>query len=62
VIRQLLKSLSMQTYPIENFEIIIVDDSTDDTFDKILKFSAGLKNVKAIHRGTREGWKGGSTQ
>lgn len=60
VIRQLLKSLSMQTYPIENFEIIIVDDSTDDTFDKILKFSAGLKNVKAIHRGTREGWKGGA--
>jgi glycosyltransferase involved in cell wall biosynthesis len=35
----------MQTYPTENFEIIIVDDSTDDTFDKILKFSAGLKKL-----------------
>jgi cellulose synthase/poly-beta-1,6-N-acetylglucosamine synthase-like glycosyltransferase len=60
VISRLLKSFSKQIYPKDNFEIIIVDDSTDDTFDKILKFSGSLPNLKATHRISREGWKGGA--
>ena len=60
VISRLIKSFSRQTYPSDRFEIIIVDDSTDDTFDKILELSKGLPNLKAIHRDSREGWKGGA--
>jgi glycosyltransferase involved in cell wall biosynthesis len=50
----------MQTYPANKFEIIIADDSNDTTFDKILKFSSDLPNLKAIHRDRRDGWKGGA--
>ncbi len=60
VIARFLKTCSTQTYPAVKFEVVIVDDSTDDTFDKILKFSSDLPNLKAIHRDNRDGWKGGA--
>ncbi|RLI07863.1 hypothetical protein DRO32_03240 [Candidatus Bathyarchaeota archaeon] len=43
----------------DNYEVIVVDDSTDETVEKLGKWARHPK-VKVIHRGRREGWKGGA--
>lgn len=60
VIERLLKSFAALSYPTDRFEIIIVDDSTDDTYQKIQKMLSELQNLKVIHRDNRAGWKGGA--
>ena len=60
VIERLLKSFAALTYPNDKFEIIIVDDSTDDTYQKIQGMSGNFQNLKIIHRDNRAGWKGGA--
>lgn len=60
VIERLLKSFAALSYPTDRFEIIIVDDSTDDTYQKIQSMSSDLQNLKVIHRDNRTGWKGGA--
>jgi cellulose synthase/poly-beta-1,6-N-acetylglucosamine synthase-like glycosyltransferase len=60
VIERLLKSFAALSYPTDRFEIIIVDDSTDDTYQKIQIMSSDLQNLKVIHRDNRAGWKGGA--
>src|SRR5919112_6111113 len=60
VIERLLKSFAALSYPSDRFEIIIVDDSTDDTYQKIQTMSSDLQNLKVIHRDNRAGWKGGA--
>jgi cellulose synthase/poly-beta-1,6-N-acetylglucosamine synthase-like glycosyltransferase len=60
VIERLLKSLAALSYPTDRFEIIIVDDSTDDTYEKIQTMLPRLRNLKAIHKDNRAGWKGGA--
>jgi cellulose synthase/poly-beta-1,6-N-acetylglucosamine synthase-like glycosyltransferase len=60
VIERLLKSFAALSYPTDRFEIIIVDDSTDDTYQKIQTRSSDLQNLKVIHRDNRAGWKGGA--
>jgi cellulose synthase/poly-beta-1,6-N-acetylglucosamine synthase-like glycosyltransferase len=60
VIERLLKSFAALSYPADRFEIIIVDDSTDDTYQKIQTMSSALRNLKVIHRDNRAGWKGGA--
>jgi cellulose synthase/poly-beta-1,6-N-acetylglucosamine synthase-like glycosyltransferase len=55
-----LKSFAALSYPTDRFEIIIVDDSTDDTYQKIQTMSSDLQNLKVIHRDNRAGWKGGA--
>jgi cellulose synthase/poly-beta-1,6-N-acetylglucosamine synthase-like glycosyltransferase len=60
VIERLLKSFISLSYPPDRFEIIIVDDSTDDTYQKIQTMSSELQNLKVIHRKNRSGWKGGA--
>jgi cellulose synthase/poly-beta-1,6-N-acetylglucosamine synthase-like glycosyltransferase len=60
VIERLLKSFAALSYPTDRFEIIIVDDSTDDTCQKIQTMSYDLQNLKVIHRDNRAGWKGGA--
>jgi cellulose synthase/poly-beta-1,6-N-acetylglucosamine synthase-like glycosyltransferase len=60
VIERLLKSFAALSYPNDRFEIIIVDDSTDDTYQKIQTRLSDLGNLKAIHRDNRAGWKGGA--
>ena len=60
VIERLLKSFAALSYPTDRFEIIIVDDSTDDTYQKIQTMSPDLQNLKVIHRDNRAGWKGGT--
>jgi cellulose synthase/poly-beta-1,6-N-acetylglucosamine synthase-like glycosyltransferase len=60
VIERLLKSFAALSYPTDRFEIIIVDDSTDDTYQKIQTRLSDLQNLKVIHRDNRAGWKGGA--
>jgi cellulose synthase/poly-beta-1,6-N-acetylglucosamine synthase-like glycosyltransferase len=60
VIERLLKSFAALSYPTDRFEIIIVDDSIDDTYQKIQTMSSDLQNLKVIHRDNRAGWKGGA--
>ena len=60
VIERLLKSFAALSYPTDRFEIIIVDDSTDDTYQKIQTMSSDLQNLKVIHRDNRAWWKGGA--
>lgn len=60
VIERLLKSFAALSYPTDRFEIIIVDDSTDDTYQKIQTMLSDLQNLKVIHRDNRAGWKGGA--
>lgn len=55
-----MKSFAALSYPTDRFEIIIVDDSTDDTYQKIQTMSSDLQNLKVIHREDRAGWKGGA--
>ena len=60
VIERLLKSFADLSYPTDRFEIIIVDDSTDDTYQKIQTMLSQLQNLKVIRRDNRAGWKGGA--
>jgi cellulose synthase/poly-beta-1,6-N-acetylglucosamine synthase-like glycosyltransferase len=60
VIERLLKSFAALTYPTDRFEIMIVDDSSDDTYQKIQSMLADFRNLKVIHRDNRAGWKGGA--
>ena len=43
----------------DNFEVVVVDDSTDETV-RILRRWAKHPKVKVIHREHRTGWKGGA--
>jgi cellulose synthase/poly-beta-1,6-N-acetylglucosamine synthase-like glycosyltransferase len=60
VIERLLKSFAALSYPTDRFDIIIVDDSTDDTYQKIQTMLSDLQNLKVAHRDNRAGWKGGA--
>jgi cellulose synthase/poly-beta-1,6-N-acetylglucosamine synthase-like glycosyltransferase len=60
VIDRLLNSFVALSYPKDKFEIIIVDDSTDDTYQKIQSRLPDLQNLKVVHRENRAGWKGGA--
>ena len=60
VIERLLKSFAALSYPTDRFEIIIVDDSVDDTYQKIQSMLTNFRNLKVIHRDNRTGWKGGA--
>ncbi len=60
VIDRLLNSFVALSYPNDRLEIIIVDDSTDDTYHKIQTRLPDLHNLKVIHRENRTGWKGGA--
>jgi hypothetical protein len=60
IIDRLLNSFVALSYPNDRFEIIIVDDSTDDTYLKIQTRLPDLQNLKVVHRENRAGWKGGA--
>ncbi len=60
VIERLLKSFVGLTYPTDRFEIMIIDDSSDDTYQKIQSMLLHFQNLKVIHRDSRAGWKGGA--
>ncbi|AFU60189.1 putative glycosyl transferase, family 2 [Candidatus Nitrososphaera gargensis Ga9.2] len=60
VIRRLIRSICGLIYPKSRFEVIIIDDSEDDTYDIITDTAAKLPNLKTIRRKNRNGWKGGA--
>ena len=57
VVDRLLKACTSFDFP--NYEVIVVDDSTDET-TSILKKWEKHPRVKLIHRDNRWGWKGGA--
>ena len=60
VIERLLLSLSKLSYNHNKFEMIIIDDSDDGTYDILKKWQKAISNLKVIHRQNRDGWKGGA--
>src|SRR5919199_4347594 len=61
VIDHLMRSCAALTYNQDNFEIVVVDDdSQDGTYDAVRKWTDKIQNLKVIRRSDRtEGWKGG---
>ncbi len=57
VVERLMKACTSFDYG--NYEVIVVDDSTDETTD-ILRRWSGHPRVKLIHRTTRQGYKPGA--
>ncbi|MBI3486475.1 glycosyltransferase, partial [Candidatus Daviesbacteria bacterium] len=57
VIDRLLTAATSMEY--ENYEVILADDSTDETLE-ILKKWTNHPRVKIVHRPNREGYKGGA--
>ncbi|MEN2974731.1 MAG: glycosyltransferase family 2 protein, partial [Candidatus Caldarchaeales archaeon] len=57
VVDRLMEALTSIDYP--NYEVIVVDDSTDSTIEKLKKWNNHPK-VKIIHRDNRRGFKGGA--
>ena len=60
VIERLLSSLYELSYNFNRFEIIIIDDSDDGTFNILKKWQKQIPNLKILHRQSRKGWKGGA--
>ena len=60
VINRLISSCAQLTYGRNNFEIIVVDDSTDNTFQELEKWKSTIPNLRIFHRTNRDGWKGGA--
>lgn len=59
VVNRILTACTSLNY--KNYEVIVADDSTDETV-AILEKWKGHPKVKISHRSTREGWKGGALQ
>ncbi|HEV8596803.1 MAG TPA: glycosyltransferase, partial [Candidatus Dormibacteraeota bacterium] len=59
VVDRLLTACTSFDY--ENYEVIVVDDSTDETVD-LLKRWKDHPRVRVIHRSSRKGFKGGALQ
>ncbi|MBI4100821.1 glycosyltransferase, partial [Candidatus Microgenomates bacterium] len=57
VVDRLLSACTLMEY--ENFEVVVIDDSTDET-TRLLEKWASHPKVKVIHRESREGYKGGA--
>ena len=60
VIDRLMKSCAALTYKRDKFEIIVVDDSEDGTFDVLVNWKQSIPNLKVMYRNDRAGWKGGA--
>ena len=59
VVNRLLTACSSLDYP--NYEVIVIDDSTDETTKKLQDWQKmGHSNLKIIRRGNRIGWKAGA--
>jgi cellulose synthase/poly-beta-1,6-N-acetylglucosamine synthase-like glycosyltransferase len=60
VIDCLMKSCAALTYNQNKFEVIVIDDSEDETFRILKIWEKKIQNLKVIHRSNRKGWKGGA--
>ena len=57
VVNRLLEAVTSMEY--DNYEVVVCDDSTDETKDMILEWQHHPR-IKISHRETREGFKGGA--
>ncbi len=56
-----IKKCLQFNYPRDKYDIIVADDSTDETTKKIIdNFARGKKNVNVIRRGSKQGYKPGA--
>lgn len=63
VVSRLLKSCLRLDYPREKLEILVVDDSTDDTTDIVRTYARNFPDlIKVIRRESRKGFKAGALQ
>jgi len=64
VVERLIDSISKLNYPKDKFEIQILDDSTDDTTEILLRKIESLRplalDIKLLHRENRIGYKAGA--
>jgi len=61
VIERTLENCLKLDYPKERFEIVVVDDSTDETTDILEKCEAKFNpQIRVIHRMARQGYKAGA--
>jgi cellulose synthase/poly-beta-1,6-N-acetylglucosamine synthase-like glycosyltransferase len=60
VIDRLLASIFYLDYDIKNYEVIIVDDSDDDTSIHLKQWQKKMDYLRIFFRHNREGWKGGA--
>jgi len=59
VVDRLLEACTSFDY--ENYEVIVADDSTDETVEKLKRWKEHPR-VRVIHRSSRKGFKGGALQ
>ena len=66
VIERLLESLAKMDYPLDKFEIQVLDDSTDETTAIIYRKTNALRNmnisIDVVRRNDRAGFKAGALQ
>ena len=61
VIARLLESCLKLDYPADKFEIVVVDDSTDETIDILKEYERKYyPRIRVIHRSERKGFKAGA--
>jgi cellulose synthase/poly-beta-1,6-N-acetylglucosamine synthase-like glycosyltransferase len=60
IVGRLMNSWSNLTYNKDRFEVIVVDDSKDNTFSILRGWQNKIQNLKLFHREYRKGWKGGA--
>jgi len=60
VAERILKACLSFEYP--NYEVIVVDDSTDETTQICQEYAKKDQRIRLIHRDTRQGFKGGALQ
>lgn len=66
VVERLIRSVSALNYPKDRFEIQLIDDSTDDSFDKAAEVVGDIKKqqiqIHHLRRKERSGYKAGALQ
>ena len=63
VVSRLLKSCLQLDYPRDKLEIVVIDDSTDDTTEIVTRYAKDFPNlIKVIRRESRKGFKAGALQ
>ncbi|MDO8551333.1 MAG: glycosyltransferase, partial [bacterium] len=65
VAERLITACAMMDYLDEetlkpNFEVLVCDDSTDETIEIVEKVASRFSHVRVLHRPTRDGFKGGA--